>query len=98
LAGDALATGTFTMVNLGMYGVKSAAPIVTVPQAAVLAVGAIEERVVPNEDKDAAEVWRVAHCLSATCSFDHIVVYGAVVSQWLAAFKKLVESPMTMLL
>jgi len=96
LGPEALATGTFTMVNLGMYGVKSAAPIVTVPQAAVLAVGAIEERVLPSEDAEA--VYRLAKCLTATCSFDHRVVDGAVGAQWLAAFKKLVENPMTMLL
>jgi len=96
LAEEAYASGTFTVVNLGMYGVKSAAPIVTAPQAAVLALGAIEERVLPSEDP--GSVYRVAQVLTATCSFDHRVVDGAVGAQWLAAFKKLAENPLTMLL
>jgi pyruvate dehydrogenase E2 component (dihydrolipoamide acetyltransferase) len=96
LAAAGYASGTFTVVNLGMYGVKSAAPIVTAPQAAVLALGAIEERVLPSEDPE--EVYRLAQVLTATCSFDHRVVDGAVGAQWLAAFKKLAENPLTMLL
>ena len=50
------------MVNLGMYGVKSAAPIVTSPQAAVLALGAIEERVLPASDPE--KVYRLAQVLT----------------------------------
>jgi len=95
---EAYAVGTFTVMNLGMYGVKSAAPIVTMPQAAVLGLGAITERVVPAEDAEADEIYRLAQVLTATCSFDHRVVDGAVGAQWLAAFKKLAENPMTMLL
>ncbi|CAN0491243.1 unnamed protein product, partial [Discosporangium mesarthrocarpum] len=41
--------GTFTVANLGAYGVKSFAPVVHTPQACVLAIGAAEERVIPNE-------------------------------------------------
>jgi pyruvate dehydrogenase E2 component (dihydrolipoamide acetyltransferase) len=92
------AAGTFSMVNLGMYGVTSAAPIVTSPQAAVLALGAIEERVLPNNDPESEVIYRLAPVVTATCSFDHRVVDGAVGAQWLDAFKKLLENPMTMLL
>lgn len=42
-------TGTFTITNLGAYGVKNFAPIVRMPQACALAIGAAEERVIPNE-------------------------------------------------
>lgn len=42
-------TGTFTLSNLGAYGVKNFAPIVRMPQACALALGAAEERVIPNE-------------------------------------------------
>jgi len=90
--------GTFTVVNLGMYGVKAASPIITMPQAAVLALGAVETRVLPNNDSESEEIYRLAPVLSATCSFDHRVVDGAVGAQWMASFKKLVESPVTMLL
>lgn len=67
-------------------------------QAAVLALGAAGERVLPNDDPDSEQIYRVATMLTATCSFDHRVIDGAVGAQWLAAYKKLVESPMTMLL
>merc|ERR1712167_533292 len=96
MGAEAYRCGTFTIVNLGMYGVKSAAPIVTMPQAAVLALGSIEERVLPNDDPESEQIYRLADVVTATCSFDHRVVDGAVGAQWLAAFKKLVENPMTM--
>jgi len=92
------AIGTFSVVNLGMYGVKSASLIVTEPQAAVLGLGAAVEKVVPNEDPDAEQIYRMATMLTATCSFDHRVVDGAVGAEWLATYKKLVENPITMLL
>ena len=47
--------GTFTVVNLGMYGIKSCAPIIREPQACALAVGALENRIVPNDDADSEE-------------------------------------------
>ena len=52
LAAHDCVSGTFTILNLGMYGVKSAQPIVSQPQAAVLALGAAEERVLPNDDSE----------------------------------------------
>ena len=90
--------GTFTMVNLGMFGVKSCAPIIREPQACALAIGAIEERIVPNDDPDADEIYKEACMMTATLSCDHRVVDGAVGAQWLAAFKGHVENPVTLLL
>ena len=52
LAAEECLSGTFTVLNLGMYGVKSAQPIVSQPQAATLALGAIETRVLPNDVPD----------------------------------------------
>jgi len=98
LGADDAVTGTFTIVNLGMYGVKSASPIISMPQAAVLALGTIEERVLPNNDPESDQIYRVAPMITATCAFDHRVVDGAVGAQWLAAYRKMIESPMTMLL
>ncbi|CAM9394885.1 unnamed protein product [Ectocarpus sp. 4 AP-2014] len=91
-------TGTFTVTNLGAYGVKNFAPIVRMPQACALAIGAAEERVIPNEDPDSEEIYQLETMLSATLSCDHRVVDGAVSAQWLAAFRGLVENPLTMLL
>lgn len=98
----ALQPGTFTLVNVGMYGVKSVAPIVSLPQACMLGVGAIENRVVPAaakpKDGEEGEVYDVAPCVTVTLACDHRVIDGAVGAQWLSAFKALVEDPVTLLL
>jgi pyruvate dehydrogenase E2 component (dihydrolipoamide acetyltransferase) len=106
LSEEALQTGTFTLINVGMYGVKAVAPIVSLPQACVLGVGAIENRVVPAAappkgeaaGEGEGEVYRVVPGVTVTLSCDHRVIDGAVGAQWLSAFKSLVEEPMTLLL
>mmetsp|Transcript_16942 Transcript_16942/g.22014 ORF Transcript_16942/g.22014 Transcript_16942/m.22014 type:complete len:502 (+) Transcript_16942:118-1623(+) len=90
--------GTFSIANLGSYGVKSFSPIVNSPQACMLAIGTAETRIIPNEDPDSEEIYQEAVMLTATLSCDHRVVDGAVGAQWLASFKKYVENPMSMLL
>ena len=90
--------GTFTVMNLGMYGVKSCAPIIREPQACALAIGALENRIVPNDDPEAEEIYQESVVFTATLSCDHRVVDGAVGAQWLAAFKSHVENPATLLL
>mmetsp|Transcript_13943 Transcript_13943/g.18990 ORF Transcript_13943/g.18990 Transcript_13943/m.18990 type:complete len:252 (-) Transcript_13943:209-964(-) len=93
-------TGTFSIHNLGQYGVKAVSPIVLPPQACALGLGAISDTVLPNydnNDKDSDKVYRVAPVVVATLSCDHRVVDGAVGAQWLAAFKQLVENPLAMM-
>jgi len=92
--------GTFTVMNLGMYGIKSCAPIIREPQSCALAIGALENRIVPNDDPDGGgdEMYKESVMLTATLSCDHRVVDGAVGAQWLAAFKSHVENPSTLLL
>jgi len=85
--------GTFSISNLGMFGVKEFAAIVNPPQGAILAVGAGEQRPVVK-----AGALAVATVMSCTLSVDHRVVDGAVGAEFLAAFKKLVEDPLSMLL
>mmetsp|Transcript_14491 Transcript_14491/g.24000 ORF Transcript_14491/g.24000 Transcript_14491/m.24000 type:complete len:468 (+) Transcript_14491:86-1489(+) len=91
-----LSMGTMTVMNLGMYGIKSCAPIIREPQSCALALGAMENRIVPSEVED--ELYKESVMLTATMSFDHRVVDGAVGAQWLAAFKSHVEHPATLLL
>lgn len=99
LGADTLACGTFTIMNLGSFGVASCAPLVHTPQACALALGAVEDRVLPAVGAGADEpCYRVAPCASVTLSCDHRVIDGAVGAAWLAAFKGFVESPQTMLL
>ncbi|WP_420565578.1 pyruvate dehydrogenase complex dihydrolipoamide acetyltransferase [Thalassobaculum sp.] len=85
--------GTFSISNLGMFGIKDFAAVINPPQGAILAVGAGEQRAVV---KDGALA--VATVMSCTLSVDHRVVDGAVGAEFLAAFKKLIEDPLTMLL
>lgn len=90
--------GTFTVSNLGMFGVRQFAAIINPPQAAILAVGAAEKRLVPDATPGAASPFKAAVMMNATLSADHRVVDGAVGAQWLQAFKGYLENPTTMLL
>jgi pyruvate dehydrogenase E2 component (dihydrolipoamide acetyltransferase) len=85
--------GTFSLSNLGMYGIREFAAVINPPQGAILAVGAGEQRPVVKGGALA-----IATVMSATLSCDHRVVDGVVGAEWLAAFKKIVEDPLTMLL
>lgn len=98
LAAESCGMGTFTVINLGTYGIKSCAPIITEPQACALALGAAEHRIIPHDDPDSDEIYQEAVMLTATMSLDHRVVDGAVGAQWLSAFKKHVENPEILLL
>ncbi len=90
--------GTFTISNLGMFGVRQFAAIINPPQAAILAVGSAERRVVPDATPGTASPFKQSVVMAATMSCDHRVVDGAVGAQWLAAFKGYLENPNTMLL
>ena len=85
--------GTFSISNLGMFGVKDFAAIINPPQGCILAVGAGEQRPVVVDGALA-----VATVMSCTLSVDHRVVDGAVGAEYLAALKGLIEDPLTMLL
>jgi pyruvate dehydrogenase E2 component (dihydrolipoamide acetyltransferase) len=92
------AVGTFTIVNLGSYGIKSAAPIILEPQACMLALGVAENRIIPKEKPTDGEIYQQSVMMTVTLSCDHRVVDGAVGAQWLSAFKSHVENPNTLLL
>jgi len=93
LAPEEFSGGSFTISNLGMYGVREFAAVINPPQGAILAVGAGEERPVVHDGQLA-----VATVLTVTLSADHRVVDGAVGAEWLQAFKGYIEAPVTMLL
>mmetsp|Transcript_29208 Transcript_29208/g.54857 ORF Transcript_29208/g.54857 Transcript_29208/m.54857 type:complete len:198 (+) Transcript_29208:2-595(+) len=98
LTAEFASMGTFTIMNLGMYGIKSCAPIIREPQACALALGTLENRIVPSDDPDSEEIYKESVMMTATLSCDHRVVDGAVGAQWLSAFKSHLESPSTLLL
>ena len=93
LAPEEFSGGSFTISNLGMYGIREFAAVINPPQGAILAVGAGEERAVVRDGQLA-----VATVMTVTLSADHRVVDGAVGAEWLQAFKGFVEAPVTMLL
>ncbi|WP_206453926.1 pyruvate dehydrogenase complex dihydrolipoamide acetyltransferase [Aurantimonas marina] len=84
--------GTTAVSNLGMFGIKDFAAVINPPHATILAVGAGEQRAVV---KNGAVT--VATIMSATLSTDHRAVDGALGAQLMAAFKQLIENPMSML-
>ncbi|MFQ5622783.1 MAG: pyruvate dehydrogenase complex dihydrolipoamide acetyltransferase [Paracoccaceae bacterium] len=85
--------GGFTISNLGMYGIKEFAAIINPPQSCILAVGAGAQRPVVEDGALA-----VATVMSCTLAVDHRAVDGAVGAEFLGAFKRLIEAPLTMLL
>jgi len=85
--------GGFTISNMGMMGIKSFSAIINPPQSCILAVGAGEQRPVV---KDGALA--VATVMTVTLSVDHRSVDGAIGAEFMAAFKRMIEDPLTMLL
>ena len=85
--------GTFTLSNLGMFGIKEFSAIINPPQSCILAVGTSEQRPVVRDGAVA-----IASMMSATLSADHRAVDGALGARYLQAFKALVEDPLAMLL
>ena len=77
---------------------KQFAAIVNPPQAAILAVGTAEKRIVPDAAGEGGKAWKAATLMNVTLSADHRVVDGAVGATWLAAFKGYMENPTSMLL
>ena len=80
--------GTFTLTNLGMYNVDAFDAVVNTPQAAILSVGRIADRVVPVDGQIVIRPMMVL-----TLSLDHRVVDGARAAQFLDALAQLIEDP-----
>jgi len=91
--------GTFSISNMGMFGVSHFSAIINPPQACILAVGAAQKRVLPNEGAlESGSEFRVANVLAVTLSSDHRVVDGADAATWGQHFRKYVENPENMML
>jgi pyruvate dehydrogenase E2 component (dihydrolipoamide acetyltransferase) len=86
--------GTFSVSNLGMFGVKSVSSIINPPQSCILGIGSMTQRLVPDKTNGT----RAQDTLQVTLSCDHRVVDGAVGAQWLQAFRRYIEEPHNMLL
>jgi pyruvate dehydrogenase E2 component (dihydrolipoamide acetyltransferase) len=88
-----LSGATFTVSNLGMYGIDRFSAVINPPQAAILAVGAIAERPVVRDGEIAT-----AHLMKVDLACDHRILYGADGAQFLARVKALLEEPLSLAL
>jgi len=88
--------GTFSISNLGMFGITNFSAVINPPQSCILAVGGTQERLIP--DPSSEKGYRSSKVMSVTLSCDHRVVDGAVGAQWLKEFRNYLEKPNTMLL
>jgi pyruvate dehydrogenase E2 component (dihydrolipoamide acetyltransferase) len=88
-----LGGGTFTVSNLGMYGIKSFTAIINPPQAAILSVGSVEPRVVV---RDGGLTPR--HTMTLTLVCDHRILYGADAAEFLARIRELLQAPASLTL
>jgi pyruvate dehydrogenase E2 component (dihydrolipoamide acetyltransferase) len=88
-----LSAGTFTVSNLGMYGIKRFVAVINPPQAAILAVGEMTPRPVVRD----GEV-RVSTVMELTLSCDHRILYGADAAQFLARIREYLENPLKLAL
>lgn len=84
--------GSFSVSNLGMHGVAEFSAIINPPEAAILAVGVTQPMPVVRDGQ--VEVAQVMRC---TLSVDHRAIDGALAAKWLAAFRRLLENPLAML-
>jgi pyruvate dehydrogenase E2 component (dihydrolipoamide acetyltransferase) len=83
-----LGGGTFTVSNLGMYGVRSFTAIINPPQAAILSIGSLEPRATVRDGEIVAR-----HTLLATLACDHRILYGADAARFLARVRELLQAP-----
>jgi pyruvate dehydrogenase E2 component (dihydrolipoamide acetyltransferase) len=93
LTPDELAGGTFTISNLGMYGIRQFTAVINPPQAAILAVGEAVRQPVVHDDQVA-----VATTMTLTLSIDHRAVDGATAAGFLTRLKELIEEPLDIVL
>jgi pyruvate dehydrogenase E2 component (dihydrolipoamide acetyltransferase) len=88
-----LSSGTFTVSNLGMFGIKRFVAVINPPQAAILAVGALEPRPVVRDRKV-----EVRSMMELTLSCDHRILYGADAAEFLARIREYLENPLRLAL
>ena len=83
--------GSFSISNLGMYGIKNFTAIINPPQSAILAVGAGQKVPIVKSDEVV-----ISNIMNVTLSCDHRAIDGAIGAKFLQVFKKIIENPMLM--
>jgi pyruvate dehydrogenase E2 component (dihydrolipoamide acetyltransferase) len=85
--------GSFAVTNLGMFGTEEFSAILNPPQSGILAVGAAQQKAVVINGELA-----IAQVMTVTLSADHRAVDGALAAEWMVAFKRAIENPLSLLL
>jgi pyruvate dehydrogenase E2 component (dihydrolipoamide acetyltransferase) len=88
-----LSGGTFTVSNLGMFGIQSFTAVINAPQAAILAVGEMTPRAVVRDGEIVA-----LHAMTVTLACDHRILYGAEAAEFLGRIRGLLEQPIALAL
>ena len=95
---EEMSDSTFTISNLGMFGVEHFTAIINPPNVAILAVGAaVEQPVVNTDPKTGHKSLGIGSIMQMTMSSDHRIVDGAMAAQYLATVRELLEKPATLL-
>jgi pyruvate dehydrogenase E2 component (dihydrolipoamide acetyltransferase) len=97
LAPDDYSGGTFTLSNLGMFGLEEFVAIINPPEAGILAVGKIEDTPVAVAGPGGTKIAEIRPVMKLTLSYDHRVVDGAPAAQFLARIKEYLEAPYKLL-
>ncbi len=87
-----LAGGTFSVSNLGMFGIDAFTAVINPPQAAILAVGSLAQRAVVRDGQLVAR-----HTMTVTLTCDHRILYGADAAEFLRTIRELLEQPLSLL-
>ncbi len=94
---EEMSDATFTISNMGMFGVDHFTAIINPPNAAILAVGRAIEKPFVEYDEDAEPTLVIGHEMAMTMSSDHRIIDGAMAAQYLTTVKELLESPAALL-
>ena len=86
-----MANGTFTISNLGMFGIDRFTAIINPPQSAILAVGAIKRQMIPDDTED--QIIRIRKMLTFTLSADHRVMDGVQAAYFLNELRIMLQQP-----
>jgi pyruvate dehydrogenase E2 component (dihydrolipoamide acetyltransferase) len=89
-----LSGATFTVSNLGMYGMTAITPVINAPQAAILGVGAMRTVLAHGDDGEVVD----RHLMTLTLSCDHRILYGAEAAEFLSAIREQLEQPLRLAL
>jgi len=92
LALDDITGGTFTITNLGLYGIDAFTPVLNPPESAILGVGALREKAVARDGEVVAQL-----SVTLSLTFDHRVIDGAPAARFLARIRELIEQPYLLL-